>query len=126
MKILLVEDHPSTLDAFHALLELEGYSVDHAENVHSAIVRTKIIKPDVLITDWCMPGDPTITLVDYFHNNYPKIPILITTALDWESVQGIKKLVDGMHNVSIFRKPFEPEDVLFYLKSLTIPEEVKP
>ena len=53
--ILLVDDEPEILAAWHLILVNEGYEVRCARNGVEALHTLKLGTPDVIITDWVMP-----------------------------------------------------------------------
>jgi CheY-like chemotaxis protein len=53
--ILLVDDEPEILAAWHLILANEGYAVKCARNGIEALEALTLGTPDVIITDWIMP-----------------------------------------------------------------------
>ncbi len=56
MRILIAEDDPVSRRVLQVVLERMGHECDVAENGDAAWARIKRAAPDVLITDWMMPG----------------------------------------------------------------------
>ncbi|MEX0584500.1 MAG: response regulator [Natronospirillum sp.] len=54
-RILVVEDSPSTYEAFRQALEKAGHEVSVAPNGNAAIKRAKADKPDLILMDIVMP-----------------------------------------------------------------------
>ena len=56
MRILIAEDDPVSRRVLQVVLERMGHECDVAEDGDAAWARIKLAAPDVLITDWMMPG----------------------------------------------------------------------
>jgi CheY-like chemotaxis protein len=54
-KILIVEDHQDSREAFRALFEAFGYDVVEAVNGRDAIARAEVERPDIILMDIMMP-----------------------------------------------------------------------
>ena len=55
-KILVVDDSPTERFFFTDLLNKNGYNVFTAESGEEALVKTREIKPDLILMDVVMPG----------------------------------------------------------------------
>ena len=60
--ILLVDDDSKTLRPLRILLEAEGYRVLTALNGKAAESVTEVDQPDLIATDWMMPGVDGVAL----------------------------------------------------------------
>ena len=56
MKILVAEDDPVSRRVLEAVLARMGHECESAEDGEAAWARFQAAVPDVLITDWMMPG----------------------------------------------------------------------
>jgi CheY-like chemotaxis protein len=54
-KILIVEDHQDSREAFHALFEAFGYDVVEAVNGREAIEKAALEQPSIILMDIMMP-----------------------------------------------------------------------
>lgn len=115
--ILVVEDHRGTLEAVQAVLEVEGYTVETAENGETAIEKIALKKYAVVILDIMLPR------VDGFEvcrriKSEPKnktTSVIMITALDVPEI--VKRSSEaGADDVII--KPFEPDDLVARVKKL--------
>lgn len=79
-KILLVDDDPSLLRLLSIRLESEGYQVDVAENVATAIKQLAVATYSVVLSDLRMPGQDGLYLLDYITNRLPSLPVILMTA----------------------------------------------
>lgn len=80
--ILLVDDDPEMLAAWHAILTAEGYAVTCARNGVEALERLKEAEPDLVVTDWMMPLMDGAQLCRQLkdHPTLARLPILVHTA----------------------------------------------
>lgn len=53
--VLIVDDEPMIRLLLNQLLQMDGYSVEEANNGKDAIGKAKILKPDVIVMDYMMP-----------------------------------------------------------------------
>ena len=60
--ILLVDDDAKTLRPLRILLEAEGYRVLTALDGKAAESITEVDRPDLIVTDWMMPGVDGVAL----------------------------------------------------------------
>lgn len=54
--ILLVEDDAALADTCFALLQLHGYEVSFARSAEDALKQLGWFTPELILTDWLMPG----------------------------------------------------------------------
>jgi len=54
--VLLIDDEPDTLSIYSMLLEMAGYRVLKALDGAQALKALETAMPDVIVTDWMMPG----------------------------------------------------------------------
>lgn len=80
MKILVADDERSVLDAIAAVLELEGYDVETAENGADALAMVPQCDPDALVLDVSMPGLTGLAVTAALRSTGDRIPILLLTA----------------------------------------------
>ena len=60
--VLVVEDDPLARRILQQILVSGGYVVDSAAEGHEALQKVKRERPDVVVTDWTMPGMDGLTL----------------------------------------------------------------
>jgi len=84
MKTLLVDDHAILLDGVHALLEKEdGISiVATASSAEQALDLLKQHQPDLLITDFNLPGMDGLSLIRRVKKLYPDMKIIVLSMHD--------------------------------------------
>jgi DNA-binding NtrC family response regulator len=79
-RILLIEDDLGAATSLKRLLQAEGYQVQIVENGLEGIRIAQSHPPDVVITDWRLPGADGITVVQELHRVLPQLPIILITA----------------------------------------------
>ena len=82
-RILLVEDHPGTIEVMQQELEVLGYEVTVAENGVKGVEMATSESPDLIVMDIIMPKMDGLQATSQIRKN-PKtkdIPILAATAL---------------------------------------------
>jgi len=83
-KVLIVDDEPSARATLEALLHVEEYQLEFAENADEAIVFLEKEPLDLLLLDMMMPGMDGLELCQIIKRNkkWRHIPIILVTALD--------------------------------------------
>ncbi|RYH03566.1 response regulator transcription factor [Salipiger sp. IMCC34102] len=81
MKILVVEDDPTTGSYIARGLREEGHSVDHVDNGRDGLVQATGSDHDVLIVDWMLPEIDGLTLVQTLRGAGNRTPVLFLTAM---------------------------------------------
>ncbi len=56
MKVLIIEDEPTSLKLEHVVMESAGYSVQTAEAAEKALEMIKKDKPSIILLDLALPG----------------------------------------------------------------------
>jgi two-component system response regulator HydG len=110
-RILIVEDETIIRSALRRLLEHQGYRIEEADTVDSALMVLENIKPDMIITDVRLPGRPGSDLLSLTRN----IPILIMT-----SYASLRSAVDSMKQgaVEYIAKPFDHDEMIQAVKTV--------
>lgn len=82
-KLLLVDDEPDTLSVFGMLLEFSGYEVTIAQDGAEALRRAAEKRPEVVVTDWMMPGMNGRRLCAELRregSTFASVPIIVASA----------------------------------------------
>ncbi len=109
-KIAVVDDAKIMRTILSASLERAGHEVVVLEPLAAGEVGEILQRhaPDLLVTDYHMPGANGATVIRMARKVYPELPVVVITAFgDAETTALLNKL-----NVSaVLRKPVRPEDV---------------
>ena len=81
MRVLVVEDNERVCSVLQKGLESQNYQVSIALDAESALKQIKLLDYDLLIIDIMLPRMSGIELSKRMKCTYPKIPIIMLTAL---------------------------------------------
>lgn len=81
MKILVVEDDPTTGAYIVRGLREEGHTVDHVTDGRAGLVQATGANHDVLVVDWMLPEIDGLTLVQTLRGAGNATPVLFLTAM---------------------------------------------
>lgn len=87
MRVLLADDHPIVLMGVREIIERDPRFkvVGEAMNSSELISKVSQLRPDVIITDYNMPGDEQYgdgtRLVEYLRRHFPEPRVLILTVI---------------------------------------------
>jgi len=114
-KVLIVDDDAQVRCFLAKLLEIEGYQVLQASNGKEAQERCRETRIDLLITDLVMPEQEGLETIHSIRRNRPHVPVIaISGAFGGTYLELAKKLGAD----SVFRKPFDPDQVLTEVRKL--------
>jgi DNA-binding response OmpR family regulator len=107
-KILIIEDHPATLDAIKMIFEFEGYSVMDLSSTVDLHAQVASFQPDIILIDILLViNDGRSICTELKLSVHADIPILLMSSRN------------GFHNSSYYKphwddyieKPFEMETI---------------
>lgn len=80
--VLLVEDEPGLQEAIALALEIEGFDVVRASNGREALVHLTTSQPDLIVTDYMMPGMNGAEMINEIRSDgaFSRVPILLISA----------------------------------------------
>lgn len=87
MNVLLADDHPIVLMGVREIIERDPRFkvVGEAQSSSELIRKVALLSPDVIITDYNMPGDEQYgdgtRLVEYLRRHFPEPRVLILTVI---------------------------------------------
>ncbi len=106
-KLLIVDDEASLLSALVAALE-DDFEIKVAQSVEEALHLVKDFSPDVLLTDYKMPGQNGLTLLQALtHHSRPIRKYLFSACLSDEE----KRRVMALGVRLCIAKPFNVKDL---------------
>ena len=83
---LVVDDSATQAMQMQALLEAAGYTVRVAANGAEALASIRSSVPKIVVTDLHMPEMNGLELVEAVRDEFPSLPVLLTTAKESEEV----------------------------------------
>jgi len=115
-QILVVEDHPESLELLRMILEDEGYSVQSVETGRRAIQAVSAPSsdeipdppPDLILIDLRLPDMTGVDVVREMQENLPEVPPVIFLSAD--SPQSLKGAARSVGAASV-RKPFDFDEL---------------
>jgi two-component system response regulator HydG len=113
-QILIVEDDRTIREAIGVILSKEGYAVATCASAEEALASDSF-EPDLLITDYRLPGKNGIELVGFCREKLPLLESIVITAfgsIDL-AVEAVKKGASDF-----LTKPFSPDELLIKVHQL--------
>jgi DNA-binding NarL/FixJ family response regulator len=110
-RIVVIDDSKLMRTLLRLILEQAGYDVDVWEEVTAAEIPDRISggNPDLVITDYQMPGSNGLTVARMAHKTKPGLPVIVVTATHDPAVMDALTRVNVTH---ILHKPIQGEDLL--------------
>jgi len=83
LRVLVADDHESTLTLYTDMLRIQGYQVSTARTGEQVLAQVREIRPDVVVLDIQMPGMDGITVIHHIRDDQKiaDIAIIVLTAL---------------------------------------------
>jgi DNA-binding NtrC family response regulator len=113
-KILIIDDDEIILIMLSSLLRKSGYEPMTASDGESGLVMAKNRKPDLVITDYSMPGISGLDVVQDLSRSNPGLPVIMLTAHGDVSLT-IKSIQAGVYD--FIEKPINPKELIETIKN---------
>lgn len=81
-RILVIEDDPYAREALTLLLDFYGYDVISASNGADGLALVTEATPDLVVTDWRMPGLSGLALCVALRERRDTMPIIVVTSAE--------------------------------------------
>jgi CheY-like chemotaxis protein len=85
-EIIVAEDSPTQAAQIRILLEQAGFATRLAQNGREAVELVRQALPDLVLTDLQMPKMNGLEVVETLRLEFPKLPVVLTTALGSETI----------------------------------------
>ena len=110
-KIVVIDDSKLMRSLLRHLLEGAGHEVEAWEEVTAGEIAPRLANgaPDLLITDYQMPGCNGLTVARMARKAAPQLPVLVLTAYHDPTVVDALK---GQGVAAVLHKPLKEEDLL--------------
>ena len=112
-RILMVDDEPDLLESCARILEDEGIECLTTTDPLQVMGMIRESAPEVLVTDFKMPGMSGVELMEAVREEYPEIPIIMVSA--YATVEGVVRAVK-MGAFDYITKPFTPDQLVITVK----------
>ena len=116
LKVLLVEDEKNLATLLKNAIGDNFYSFLIANNGNEGIDKFKTFSPDLVITDIMMPDLTGLEMAEKLKDINPDIPIIILSA--HSDTDKLLNAID-LGIIKYFIKPFDPDELLDYIDSIT-------
>ncbi|RJS17997.1 response regulator [Corallococcus sp. H22C18031201] len=121
-KVLVVDDEPQVAHALRRLLRREGFTVEVAYNGEEALERLQQFTPDIVLSDFRMPGMTGSELLQQVKRSHPlALRLIISGYADFKSV--VASVNDG-EICRFISKPWDDAELVAYLLGLLRHREV--
>ena len=116
-RVLLVEDHPATMEVMKQEFALLGYDVSVAGDGEQAVERAAAELPDLVIMDMLIPRLDGLSAVSLIRQNprTQSIPVLAATA---RALPGDRDLLLGRGCNGYIAKPFSHRELDMAIKKI--------
>ena len=122
-QILVVEDHPESVELLRMILEDEGYSVQSVETGRRAIQavsapsseETPDPTPDLILLDLRLPDMTGVEVVRELQENLPEVPPVVFISAD--SPKSLNEAARSVGAVAV-RKPFSLDELFEVINSV--------
>lgn len=110
-RILVVDDDTSCHEIIKTILEELNYVVHTISNPEETMETIRIMYPDLIILDWCMPQQDGISVLKTIkcHPDYKYIPVILSTGIRCSPSELKIALEEGA--VDFLRKPLDEVEV---------------
>jgi two-component system cell cycle response regulator CtrA len=115
MRVLLVEDDPTTQQSIKLLLESEGMVVDTADLGEDGLEIGKLYEYDIIVLDIMLPDMDGFEVLRRLRDGRVETPVLILSGL-MESENKVKGLGSGADDY--LTKPFDKKELLARIQAI--------
>jgi two-component system, NtrC family, sensor kinase len=121
-RVLLVDDDSLVRASMLVMLQEVGYDVDEAPNAAAALEALRNSRPDVLVTDFAMPGMNGLALAQLARSMHPGLPVILVTG--YAEHTGSQRTSD--HIDARLHKPFTAQALVSEIDALLQPRVAVP
>jgi DNA-binding response OmpR family regulator len=118
MKVLVVEDDSSLATIIQMALEENGYQVRTARDGNEGYLTFLLFRPDVVVTDICMPFKDGFEMMNQIRAHYPHIKTIYLTAQADQYRTRLEK-ENREYSVRVLEKPFLRAELARHIAALT-------
>jgi CheY-like chemotaxis protein len=120
-RILVVDDTPAILDVVRKALVPEGYQVTTCLEGREALRLAQVARPDVVMLDVVMPEVSGWDVLAQLRADpdFRRTPVIVCTAYVAEALGRLAELKGPDQHLGLLPKPFELEELLEVVASVT-------
>jgi len=107
-RVLVVDDEPSVGNTILIVLKMDGYQIQVAEDAEQALALYESDKPDLVITDFKLPGMDGLEMARVLRQRCPSQRIILITAY----LETLEQAASNISNVDLLLgKPFSVQQL---------------
>lgn len=107
-RVLVIDDHDDTRDAYRLILEQAGFEVDDAPDGAAGLAAFRAEPASVVICDLFMPEKDGIETIIALRKEYPLVRIIAVSASARMGPLDLLEVAQRLGASQIFEKPVEP------------------
>ncbi len=115
-RILIVEDDDVARAALAEMLHEDGYIVEIASDGLSALLKLTAFAPDLVLTDYNMPGLDGLRLLRQIRAQIPTLPVILMSAIDTAEGKSLFKQARNDGAVGFQEKPIDFDKLIQAIK----------
>lgn len=114
-RILVVDAEPVVRSIIEQILESNGFEVEPADNVQTALDLARKMRPDLVITNVYLPGITGRDALELLKRALPETPMLMVSGLPDEDA--IREWF-GRKDFDTFPKPFTAQELVNKVRTI--------
>lgn len=111
--VLLVDDEPDLLESCARILEDEGIRCVTTTDPRQVVSLMRAALPEVVVTDFKMPGMSGMELLEIIQREYPDIPVIMISA--YATIEGVVQAVK-LGAFDYVTKPFSADQLVITVR----------
>jgi CheY-like chemotaxis protein len=115
--VLIADDNRDTREMYALYLNMSGYGVEPAEDGHEAVIKARMLRPDLIVMDLQMPKLDGWGAIREIHSRpeTASIPVIVLTGHDFKAYLKPAALAAGA--CSFLMKPCFPDQLASEVRS---------
>jgi CheY-like chemotaxis protein len=113
-RILVVDDDQDARELIAAVLMQAGYAIEVASDGFEALRKLGQTHPDLILTDFQMPGMHGVELIQQIRRSNSEIPVILATGME---TRDLCTSAEGYGAIACLVKPINLEELLWTIDS---------
>jgi len=108
LDLLIVEDHPDTIDLLYEILEEYPLNIHSAGTKEEALDRAADVSPSVILLDYILPDSDGLDVLDHLIKSHPQAIVILMSAYGT-----VQMAVEAIHRgaIDVLDKPFKVQQL---------------
>ncbi len=120
--ILVIDDNDAIRLSLSILLEAKGYAVLLATDGPSGVEAARTHRPDLVISDLMMPGEPGMAAIAQIRDAAPDLPIIAMSGSVEAALTSFREAAIAAGATRYLEKPFDARELLELVGRTLVPE----